>query len=346
LLADIINAASNSNGKISTDGLLPSVTDTAFYNNPAALYSQEYLSLLTGLKKLQKSAASYGLRDIRDYIQKNAFPTDAEKNLLQKLEEEQQNIKTKEDLEKYKAFVTENKNKLDSLFKKYQLVIVELKNSKTEEAKTKYALPAGLASDFSIISEYSSLLAKEEETLSAEQITALKSKCKNKEFVEQILAQNNELKIKLEKVRTGKLPDGVNTFTIAENTADLTKEISKKYKGKVVYVDFWATWCGPCRGELPYSEKRKEDFKGKDVVFVYITGASSPELTWKKMIAEIPGEHYKLTEIQWRNICEKYQISGIPHYMLIDKKGKIVNENAPRPSSETELNEAINRLLE
>ena len=346
LVSDIINVASYSNGKISPDEMLPALTDTAFYNNPVALYSSEYLNLLTGLRKMQKSIANIRLKDIHDYILKNAYPTDAEKDLLQKLEEAQQNIKTREDIDKYKAFVTENKNNLDSLFKKYQLVIVELRNNKTEEAKTKYPLPAGLATDLTIITEYSSILAKEEDVLTEEQINTMKSKCKNKDFIEQILMRNNELKIKLEKLRTEKMPDGVNTYTIAENTADLIKEISQKYDGKVVYVDFWATWCGPCRGELPYSEKRKEDFKGKNVVFVYITGASSPDLVWKKMITEIPGEHYKLTDIQWRNICEKYQISGIPHYMLIDKKGNIVNDNAPRPSSDTELNETINRLLE
>ncbi|MBN2166530.1 MAG: TlpA family protein disulfide reductase [Marinilabiliaceae bacterium] len=103
--------------------------------------------------------------------------------------------------------------------------------------------------------------------------------------------------------------------------------IIKKYEGKVVYVDFWATWCGPCRTGIERIAPLKEEMVNDDVVFVYITGDSSPQGTWANMIPNIRGEHYRLTKSQWKFLGDKYKISGIPRCMMIDKQGKMVNDN-------------------
>lgn len=69
---------------------------------------------------------------------------------------------------------------------------------------------------------------------------------------------------------------------------------------------FWQPDVVLAEANFLIQKNEKKDFIGKDVVFVYITDASSPELAWTTMIAEIPGELYKLMEIQCRSICEKY----------------------------------------
>jgi thiol-disulfide isomerase/thioredoxin len=120
------------------------------------------------------------------------------------------------------------------------------------------------------------------------------------------------------------------------------------FKGKVVYVDVWATWCGPCRQEFPFSKKLKTEFEGqKDVAFMYVSIDDDKEdwLKYLKKDPEFEGEHL-FVEGGWDSqVSESYMIEGIPRYILIDKEGKIVAANASRPSSGDKIKEEIKALL-
>ncbi len=123
-----------------------------------------------------------------------------------------------------------------------------------------------------------------------------------------------------------------------------------KYKGKVVYVDFWASWCGPCRGEFPFSKKMHEGFtekQKKNIVFLYISIDEDPT-NWKNAVDALKlnnGDH-GLSEGGWASkVCQKYQIQSIPRYMIIDKNGTIVRPEAPRPSNPETL-EILLKLME
>lgn len=99
----------------------------------------------------------------------------------------------------------------------------------------------------------------------------------------------------------------------------------KPFQGKVVYVDFWATWCGPCRNGMQAIKPLKEELKGRDdIVFLYITNHSSPEGLYNNMIPDIKGEHYRVSQDQWNYLSSQFGISGIPHYMLVNKTGEVV----------------------
>lgn len=130
--------------------------------------------------------------------------------------------------------------------------------------------------------------------------------------------------------------------TIADKVFD---KILAQYAGKVVYVDFWATWCGPCRAEMPNSKILHKKLADKDVVFLYL-GVQSEEKVWKAAIAEMDmeGEHFLLSNNDFNAISAKFQINGIPRYILVDKKGEVVNGDAMRPGNE-QLKSEIEKLL-
>lgn len=112
---------------------------------------------------------------------------------------------------------------------------------------------------------------------------------------------------------------------------DIGQSISlSKFKGKVVYIDFWGVGCGPCIYDIKnYVPKLHEHYKNKEVVFINIC-VDSKDKEWKKALEKYKLDGVNLVAEGWSNhpVCKAYNISGIPHYILIDKNGKIVDNNA------------------
>ena len=103
---------------------------------------------------------------------------------------------------------------------------------------------------------------------------------------------------------------------------DILQTILDNYKGKAVLIDMWATWCGPCRAGHKTMAPLKEELKGRNIKFVYITPPSSPPTTWLEMIKDIDGDHYYLTEEQNHYILNHFESEGIPTYAIYDTKGR------------------------
>lgn len=123
------------------------------------------------------------------------------------------------------------------------------------------------------------------------------------------------------------------TFTYENHAGGETS--LESLQGKYVYIDVWATWCGPCLAQLPALKKVEEEYKGKNIQFVSISiDTDKAHLKWEKMVTEKElGGIQLIADNAWNSAFVKnYAISGIPRFILIDPKGNIVSANAPRPS--------------
>lgn len=137
------------------------------------------------------------------------------------------------------------------------------------------------------------------------------------------------------------LDPGHAAYDFVMNTEHGEKHPLSQYKGKVIYVDFWATWCGPCIAEEPAYEKLKEDYKGKDIEFLSVSIDTNVK-AWENYIQK-KGWTEKTYLISQAELAD-YKINGIPRYLLIDENFNIVTAFAPRPSEE-KVRSMIDELL-
>ena len=117
------------------------------------------------------------------------------------------------------------------------------------------------------------------------------------------------------------------------------------FKGKYIYIDVWATWCGPCKEEIPYLKEVEKKYHNKNIEFVSISiDKDKDKEKWAKMVKDL-----KLSGVQLRadkdfksKFVKDYLINGIPRFILINPNGEIVKSIAPRPSSGEKLIELFN----
>jgi thiol-disulfide isomerase/thioredoxin len=127
------------------------------------------------------------------------------------------------------------------------------------------------------------------------------------------------------------------------------KEIAlSDFKGKVVYVDIWATWCGPCKREFPAMKKLESEYQNNDnIVFIGVnTDRTKDKQKWLDFIEaeQLPGVQLFAGDEANDAIMKPYQISGIPRFILVGKDGKMIFTDAPRPSS-NEIRAILNSAL-
>lgn len=119
------------------------------------------------------------------------------------------------------------------------------------------------------------------------------------------------------------------------------------FKGKYVYIDVWATWCGPCRQEIPFLQKVEEKYHGKKIEFVSISvDQVKDHEKWKKMVADKSlGGVQLFADKDWSSaFVQAYGINSIPRFLLIGPDGKVIDPDAARPSDPA-LVEQLDKLL-
>jgi thiol-disulfide isomerase/thioredoxin len=115
-------------------------------------------------------------------------------------------------------------------------------------------------------------------------------------------------------------------------------------RGKYIYIDVWATWCGPCKTQIPFLKEIEKQYEHKNIEFVSIsTDRRNKYDAWRKMIEDKQMSGVQLYAGEDRSFSNEYQINSIPRFILIDPEGNILDADAPRPS-DPRLKELFNSL--
>jgi thiol-disulfide isomerase/thioredoxin len=305
---------------------------TEFYKK----YNDNIKELVTEKKLEHISVAA-----IEEYLlEKGISLSEKEKVLIEEL-------KIKDSAEasvRMRKFTKENPTAFSDFFNDHRTFttnyLTEQRRKTMEENLEKHMnIKVGFATDILKSREISRSIVSELTPLSDAQLQEFQKKITTPFIAEYVSLCNEQAKTEIEANKNNK----GSIFNEAPTTEGdkVFEEIMKKYLGKVVYVDFWATWCGPCRSGIERIKPLKEEMADQDIVFVYITNPSSPKQTYENMIPGIKGEHYRLSQDEWNYISAKFKISGIPHIALIGKKGEIINPHLSYMS-----NEQLKKLLE
>ncbi len=154
-------------------------------------------------------------------------------------------------------------------------------------------------------------------------LNKFKAECKNKDFT----ASLDEQYKKWQHLKAGNPAPDFKYFTPDSNEVSLSS-----LKGKYVYIDIWATWCGPCVREIPEMKKLIEKFAGKNVAFVGVS-LDDTRQTWHKMVVKNELKGIQLYAGGWSSsIAQDYNVNSIPRFVLVGTEGEIIDVNAPRPS--------------
>ena len=112
------------------------------------------------------------------------------------------------------------------------------------------------------------------------------------------------------------------------------QDILIENKGKVIYIDYWASWCAPCIEAMPYAEALRNEYANENIIFVYLS-SDNDQSAWKKA-----AERYGLSNLENSYLSlnhknsdwvQSLKIQTIPRYLIIDTNGKLVESDAPGP---------------
>jgi thiol-disulfide isomerase/thioredoxin len=200
---------------------------------------------------------------------------------------------------------------------------------------------SGLFYDMLAANAYALQMNDRKEPLTNKQLENISNYFKdNKESYSKILIKKNgELVISIERSNDLKVNE-----TPSSTKEKLMNTIIAKYKGSVVLVDFWATWCIPCMNAHKDMKPIKDELKDKGVVFVYLTDGSSPKPLWEGKIKGIGGEQYYLTDGEWNYVMDSFSFERIPSYLIYDTNGQLIHKFTGFPGTD-KMREMIEALL-
>jgi thiol-disulfide isomerase/thioredoxin len=164
-------------------------------------------------------------------------------------------------------------------------------------------------------------LVAEDEKKSKEILQEYNAICKNKTYTDII----NKIYENALRLKAGSIAPALSLIGLDGKTVALSS-----LKGKVVLIDFWATWCSPCKASMPATHQLFEQFKDRNDFVLLCVNVSDNQTSWNTFILKekLPGLHLFADEKQSKRLYKDYNFDGIPHFVLIDKEGKMVDAAA------------------
>lgn len=186
---------------------------------------------------------------------------------------------------------------------------------------------------------YANCLENGRLVLNDNSINRIKDLCNDTTLYMLVLNENAQNKINFDMQRYESLVPSAKEETVLNR-------IARQHKGKVVYVDVWATWCVPCMEQFSYSKELKKEFEGKPVAFVYLC-CDSDITDWQNMIKKyaLPGQHLLLTPDEKAKLLSKYNFGSYPRYMVINKQGRLISSNSFAPQQKDIVEPLLTELL-
>jgi thiol-disulfide isomerase/thioredoxin len=132
------------------------------------------------------------------------------------------------------------------------------------------------------------------------------------------------------------------------NEITTLNSLLKKFQNKMIYIDYWGSWCAPCCRAMKSAKELRREYKNKDIVFVYLA-YNDKESRWRKTIEKLEmnsenSYNYLITNSKTSKYIEEMNISRFPRYMIFDKSGKLVHKNAPGPNKNG-IRKLLNKYL-
>ena len=301
-------------------------------------FLRDYIDYETSIRNQKPVTVTVSFKDISNYIKQNKKVNEATQTLLDQLVAMNEDFQ-KSGIEQFETVKLKYKDlisKSETISPLIQEASIELSNRPLDTQLSDSLLINEHLRQMWDASSYYAELDQYHKALSDMKVNDMKTKVVNPDLIKSIVDVNNFYKNVATKGMTYEA-SLKNTSHLKEyqDAKALFEELIKPYKGKVIYVDFWGTWCGPCKENRKYVKDMKAKLKGQDVVFMYFANRS-PEDSWKNIIKEmdLTGENvvqYRLPEKQEEIIERLFSVNSFPTYLLINKEGKVVNTKAARP---------------
>ncbi|MFO7755424.1 MAG: TlpA disulfide reductase family protein [Bacteroidales bacterium] len=301
-------------------------------NNPAASCSRNFIDYIANLKDAIIRTAYADKTSATEYFRNNSELTSEEIDVLTSA---WTGDTIAVESESYKSLWNEKRDFTSKIVRKYIVSYVLDSLSKFPEGYGRDIILSQAISESSIKGSYTIIEDSTWQTINS-------------------LIMHNEiydiLRLMYRRMEAGKqqslnAESSIRDRITTSDQQEFYDSLLNKYSGKYVYVDFWATWCGPCKLEMPFSRSLQNEFKDDNIIFLYLCCESDQE-SWESYLKteQMPGEHYLLSSDELNYLKEFFKVDGYPSYAIVDPDGKII-DNPPRPSS-TEISGYLTKLAQ